>query len=212
MSARFPVGDCPVRKKLWDSCRWLYAVVAYGSGKHGFHSLSPQAVFANIAPPSLEPAYALQCSAFSWYKEFTTQLPNADCFHRRLLNSVLAPSCLVAAIQRRLVCVWQTYIGRWHEGASLTRYRLTFKQPPPAWYRAPPRQMNCNGHVLRACPRSEGVFCVKAVALRNNGSSAGRLHAFLVAFDIRPRVNGFPSLTFTTMRTASVRTLPLLLP
>ena len=126
-----------------------------------FHSLSPQAVFANIAPPSLEPAYALQCSAFSWYKEFTTQLPNADCFHRCLLNSVLAPSCLVAAMQRRLVCVWQTYIGRWHEGASLTRYRLTFKQPPPAWYRAPPRQMNCNGHVLRACPRSEGVFCVK---------------------------------------------------
>ena len=32
-----PVGDCPVRKQLWNSCRWLHAVVAYGSGKHAFH-------------------------------------------------------------------------------------------------------------------------------------------------------------------------------
>ena len=89
--------------------------------------------------------------------------PEPPCFTYATLVPVgwHVPSCLVAAMQRRLVCVWQTYIGRWHESAALTRYRLTFKQPPPAWYRAPLRQMNCNGHVLRACPRSQGVFCVK---------------------------------------------------
>ena len=35
-----PVGSCPVRKKLWGSCRWLHAVFAYGSGKHALHAYS----------------------------------------------------------------------------------------------------------------------------------------------------------------------------
>ena len=47
-----------------DRMRHLRAVVVRPLFGMNDYSLSPQAVFAILAPPSLEPAYALQCSAF----------------------------------------------------------------------------------------------------------------------------------------------------
>ena len=47
-----------------DRMRHLRAVVVSALFGLKDYSLSPQAVFAILGPPSLEPAYALQCSAF----------------------------------------------------------------------------------------------------------------------------------------------------
>ena len=98
--------------------RSIMPKLTVGQGTQGMqdYSLSPQAVFAIIAPPSLEPAYALQCSAFQLVQRVYNSATK-----RRLLSQTLAqvrPSDVPADGPLARVVQLQSSSGLWflHEG------------------------------------------------------------------------------------------------